>query len=115
MEMKQVVKLDDGSCSCCRADFYKKDLDEQGRCRVCSKAGLQPGGKPKQEYIQQSTPKLDREQIKQIVKEVLIELKEEENLAKPAVFSAKKCAKCGNDFIPDHPAQKYCPNCREDK
>jgi len=115
MEDKKVMKLDDGACSVCKADFFKKDLDEQGRCHVCSKAGLQPGGKPKQDYIQQSIPKMDREEVKKLIREVLAEIKEEDNLVKPAAFAPKICAKCGQEFIPNSPAQKICNACKTEE
>lgn len=41
-DVKKVV-IDDAACTVCKADFLKKDLDDKGRCHVCSKAGLLPG------------------------------------------------------------------------
>ena len=113
-DIKKVV-IDDQSCSVCKADFLKKDLDEQGRCHVCKKAGLLPGLKAEQEYVQKTQPKMDRAEIKELVREVLRELKEEENLAKPASFAPKVCTKCKQEFVPESPAQKTCNNCKETK
>ncbi len=107
----RLLKLDDASCSCCKADFLKKNLDEQGRCPTCAAAGIVPGTKPTQEMIH-SNQKISRDEVKAMVKEILLEMakeKEEPRLA------AKICTKCKSEFIPTFPAEKMCSSCREAK
>lgn len=104
---QKVLKLDDAACSCCKADFLKNDLDNQGRCPTCSSAGLLPGMKQKQEMVH-TNAKPTREELKALIREVLEELQEPR-------LAAKACAKCKSEFVPSFPAEKFCPTCREIK
>jgi formate dehydrogenase assembly factor FdhD len=111
------MKIDEASCSVCKAEFFKKDLDETGRCPECVKHNLVPGFKVEQDFVKQDKS-VSRAEIEKIVREVLIkiELEKEEKKREEADeqagnFSAKICKICGKEFIPRAPAQQRCQEC----
>ena len=104
----------EGNCSCCKATFFAKDLDDISRCPKCHAEDAIPGTKQEQEYIM--SEKQQRQKIKDMIKECLKEMKEEEQLEKQEkAYAAKKCVTCGQEFFPRAPAQKTCPDCQEKK
>lgn len=104
----------EGQCSVCSASFMAADLDEIKRCPKCHAEDVMPGTKAEQDYIM--SEKLQRQKIKDIIKECLKEMKEEELQEKQEkAYATKKCVNCGEEFAPRAPAQKTCENCQVKK
>jgi hypothetical protein len=108
--MVNLVDLNDAECLVCKASFIRDTLDEHGRCKKCAHDGVMPGITPAQDFVQKSEFTKDR--IKQLIKEVLAEMKEDEiDDEDETAFKPKVCVKCGTEFVPRAPAQKICQNC----
>jgi len=119
MANKETVKIDETPCSVCGANFYSHLLDENGRCTSCVANNLQSKPMQKKELVWDNKIKITEEMIRPIVEKIVKELtapkKQEEVVPSTKTpIKTKKCAKCGTDFVVGHPAQKYCPGCKED-
>ncbi len=108
MKLREAEK----ECSVCKANFFATDLDSLGRCHKCVSDGVMPGTKEEQDFV--INAKQQRENIKDMIREVLEEMKNEVKEQKlESAFAAKRCKICGDEFIPRAPAQQVCDNCKE--
>lgn len=99
-------------CPICACSFLP-DSPGQDKCLSCTKLGLTPQDKNKEDKdtIQSEQRRLDdlKSLIRQIVKEVLEEIATEKKTKK--ILLPKKCVKCEKEFTPRCPAQKICDEC----
>jgi len=103
--------LEEETCCVCGAEFLKGSLDEEGRCKVCAAAGYLPGAAEEQDYIKSEKQRVD--ELKELIKQCLREIKEEERQEKIAdQLKPRACKKCGNTFTPRAPANTICLSCQ---
>jgi len=105
------MELDEKQCTVCSNWFLTSAIDTEGRCTVCSERELIPGATKEQDQIK--GPEQRRQELKSLVRELMLELQEEKRVEREQKKLKKRpCKKCGEEFMPRAPANTICIDCQ---
>jgi len=98
------------TCLWCDCTFLPSAKSSDEYCEDCTKMGykLPDNGKKPEEKREYLYRKLD-------IQPVITPEPSFSTSVGTIQYKSKKCKKCGNDFIPNAPAQKWCINCKGNK
>lgn len=97
--------MEDKRCVICEGSFRLNAMEGE-KCKSC--AELYPKAKTREDIKMNKKP-VAKTLSEETVREIIYEVLEEANLKRV------KCEKCGKLYYRTSPAQKVCPDCREDK
>lgn len=104
--------FEESQCVVCENWFLTTAVDGQGRCKHCAEHDCEPGTAKEQESIK--SDKKRRQDLKDLVRELMLELQEEKRIEKEQKkLKIRKCKKCDNEFIPRAPANTICASCQD--
>jgi len=104
--MSKTAILDEAQCTVCKSDFLKTALDGQGRCSVCAEMNMKPKDRKDVIYDEQTK----RDEMMKILKPALDTFVRD--IVREMTCNKKVCSECGEEFVPNSPAQKKCDACR---
>lgn len=100
-------------CVGCDCTFINKKDPAADRCSVCAGRGANAAGAGEQ-FIYQDVSRSDiARQLNVILDKVNLILKRMGDESKEAKTYSKKCDTCGQVFVSEAPAARYCDECKQ--